>query len=85
MKVTCLDAGREPRAKPNPNYPKGIDLDVSEGAKHTCVAELPYPAKRCGTYVVQCEVCGYSVACTTAGRIDDPKSIKLPCQLKAVA
>lgn len=85
MKVRWLDGGREPQCPPNPDYPKGIDLDVSDGAKHTCVAELPYPAKRCGSYVVGCEVCGITVACTTAGRSDDPRSIKLPCQIKAAA
>lgn len=85
MKVRWLDGGREPQCAPDPEFPQGIDLDCSGRAKHTCVVELPYPAKRCGTYVVQCEVCGFSAACTTAGRPDDPRTIKLPCQIKAAA
>jgi hypothetical protein len=79
------DAGREPKCAPNPDYPNGIDLDVSDGADKTCVADLPYPAKRIGSYAVECQVCGATAACTTAGRVDDPKSIKLACRLASDA
>jgi hypothetical protein len=79
--VRWVDAGREPQCQPNPNYPKGIDMDCSEGAQATCTIRLPYPARRCGYYHIMCETCGLSVACTTAGRPDDPRSIKLACQL----
>ena len=81
MKVTWKDAGKEPSCAPNPSYPNGIDLDMSEGAEKTCVADLPYPARRIGSYTVECPVCGQRVACTTAGRPDDPKTIKLACRL----
>lgn len=81
MKVTWYDAGREPKCAPNPDYPKGIDVDGSMGAVATCTAELPYPARRCGHYEVVCETCGLSVGVTTAGRPDDPRSIKLACKL----
>jgi hypothetical protein len=79
MKVTWDDAGREPKGKSNPDYPNGIDLDVSHGAELTCTTQLPYPAKRIGSYTVECPVCGTRVGCTTAGRPDDPRSIKLAC------
>ncbi len=79
IRVTWHDRGREPQCEPNPNYPTGIDLDASDGAKKTCVASLPYPAKRCGYFVVKCRACGTRVACTTAGRIDDPRTIKIAC------
>jgi hypothetical protein len=83
MKIEWHDAGREPRVKPNPAYPEGIDVDMSEGAAKTCRTELPYPAKRIGSYTVECEKCGLRVGLTTAGRADDPRSVKLACKSKA--
>ena len=83
--VHWLDRQREPKDAPDPNYPFGIDLDVSKGAKATCTAKLPYPAKRCGVYIVQCQLCGFTAAVTTAGRADDPKSVKIPCKLASGA
>lgn len=78
--ITFLDSGREPKCAPNPDYPLGRDMDVSEGATKFCKVSLPYPAPRCGVMAVQCLACGYSAACTVAGRVDDPRSIKLPCK-----
>jgi hypothetical protein len=43
---------------------------------------LPYPAKRIGHYRIECELCGLRVACTTAGRPDDPRSIRIACKLQ---
>lgn len=86
MKIDWIDSGREPQCAPNPKYPMGIDVDMSDGAAKTCSAALPYPAKRCGAYIVECEKCGQRVAITTAGRPDDPRSAKLACyarELKA--
>lgn len=85
MKITWVDRGREPQEQPNPDYPDGIDLDCSNGADAACKADLPYPAKRCGYYVVECPVCGFTAACTTAGRPDDPRSIKMPCKVAGAA
>ena len=79
MKVAWVDSGREPQCKPDSNYPNGKDLDISLG-KRSCLVELPYPAKRCGYYVIECEKCNFSMACTTAGRPDDPKSLRVPCK-----
>lgn len=78
--IEWLDSGREPRVKPNPAYPNGIDLDVSDGQIPTCQAMLPYPAKRIGSYVVECRLCGIRIGCTTAGRPDDPRSIRIACK-----
>jgi hypothetical protein len=80
MKITWIDDKREPRAKPNPLYPDGIDLDISAGKQKTCSTPLPYPARRCGHYLVICEMCGLRVIVTTAGRPDDPRSLKLACK-----
>ena len=77
--VEWLDGGREPQCAPNPKYPNGLDADASAGAKETCKIALPYPAKRCGLYVVRCPICGIKVAVTTAGRADDPRSVTVAC------
>ena len=80
LTVEWIDRGREPQAEPDPKYPSGIDVDVSEGAAKICTASLPYPAKRCGLYLIKCSVCGLSVGVTTAGRPDDPRSVKVACK-----
>ncbi len=79
-KILWHDAKREPQCPPNEAYPNGIDVDVSRKAKDTCKANLPYPARRCGYYIVQCSKCDSTIAITTAGRPDDPRSVTLPCQ-----
>jgi hypothetical protein len=76
------DSGQEPREQPNPDYPEGIDLDVTGGITPACLVSLPYPARRIGHYRIECEYCGLRVACTTAGRPDDPRSIKMACKLQ---
>lgn len=80
LSAAWIDAGREPKSPPNPAYPDGIDLDVSNGAERSCGRLLPHPAKRCGTYLVWCGHCGAKVAVTTAGRPDDPRSIRIACK-----
>lgn len=77
--ITWFDSGREPQCPPDPNYPEGKDFDVSDGAAQTCTVELPYPAQRCGHYIVRCALCRFSMGITTAGRPDDPRKIKMPC------
>jgi hypothetical protein len=79
MKIDWIDGKREPQEQPDPNYPDGIDLDLSRGKRPVCEVKLPYPAKRCGHYIVKCEVCDQVVAVTTAGRPDDPRLVKLRC------
>lgn len=78
--VTFQPSGRgKAQCAPNPLYPEGIAVDVSRGAKLTCLVPLPYPAPECGMYLVRCLICDNSVALTVAGRPDDPVSIRLPC------
>jgi hypothetical protein len=81
IEVEWKDAGREPKVAPNPAYPNGIDLDMSAGAAATCSVVLPYPAKRCGYFVLRCRTCHQVIAVTTAGRRDDPRSAKIACKL----
>jgi hypothetical protein len=82
ISVKWFDSGREPKVAPNPKYPDGIDIDLSAAGRVSCQTALPYPAKRCGYYTVKCQKCGYSAIVTTAGRPDDPRSVKLPCKKK---
>lgn len=79
MKIHWIDREREPQCPPDPKFPQGVDVDISAGAPMTCVTDLPYPAPRCGFYSIKCEKCGESVLVTTAGRPDDPRSVKIAC------
>jgi hypothetical protein len=83
--ITWRDSGKPPQVKPNPDYPTGKDVDVTDDAADSCTVPLPYPAKRIGAYIVACKLCGYRAGCTTAGRPDDPRSIRLPCKTGAAA
>ena len=75
------DTGRLPQNPPDPRYPDGVDLDVSQGAAATCTVPLPSPAPfgHVGLWLLCCEICGYKAAISAAGRPDDPRSVTLPC------
>lgn len=79
LRFEWFDSGRSPRIKPNPAFPDGVDVDIARGQKK-CRTDLPYPAKRIGHYLVNCDVCGATALITTAGRPDDPRSVTLPCK-----
>jgi len=79
LKVEWIDGGREPTQKPNPDYPDGIDVKIGGGPVF-CMIDLPYPAKRIGHYLIQCDTCHTTALITTAGRPDDPRSVKIPCK-----
>jgi len=85
--VKFLDSGRSPQCPPNPAYPNGIDVDArtaeERGKLHPhCCYGVPYPAPRCGAYVVECEQCEARMAVTVAGRSDDPRSVTMSCKGK---
>lgn len=77
-----IDGKRWPKNRPDPRYPDGIDVDGSRGAAMNCFTQLPYPAKRCGHYLVTCDLCGQRAVVTTAGRKDDPRSVRIACRRK---
>ena len=80
FKIEWIDKKREPVVAPDPRYPLGVDVDgVTDPKKPRCKTALPYPAKRCGTYLIVCTDCGFSAAVTTAGRPDDPRSFETNC------
>ena len=85
LKVEWVDRNREPQCAANPDYPRGMDADLSEGAAKTCTTKLPYPARRCGIYIVSCDQCGNRHGITTAGRPDDPRSITMACYEHAMS
>jgi hypothetical protein len=80
LKVIWHDHRREPKCPPNPDFPEGKDIDLSAGEPMVCTTQLPYPAKRCGMFIVACGCCGLTVGITTAGRPDDPRSVIIPCR-----
>ncbi len=82
--IKWVDGNREPQCKPNPAYPNGIDIDCSYSRSPICKSDLPYPAKRCGIYVVECLECGQIMVITTAGRLDDPRSVTLSCEMRGM-
>jgi hypothetical protein len=85
--VRWVDRGYEPKQPPNPSYPTGIDVDLTGGDRlvRSCKASLPYPAKRVGYYAVTCGRCHMTTIVTTAGRPDDPRSVRMACKRKAEA
>lgn len=80
LQVQWHDGGREPSSPPDPGAPHGVVVDLSNHAVRTCKTSLPYPARRCGTYVIACDVCGLTAAVTTAGRADDPYLVQVACK-----
>lgn len=82
FKIHWIDRDRDPKYPPDPAYPNGIDIDCSKGQSPSCKSALKYPARRCGMYFVECNVCGTYAVITTAGRIDDPRSVTLACDPK---
>ena len=85
LTIRWTDAGREPRCPPNPRFPQGMSIDLCAPGtppSHACTVALPYPAKRCGAYLIHCTLCGQRVGVTTAGRPDDPRTLRLPCKLR---
>lgn len=81
FEISWHDAGTEPRHPANPAYPNGVDLIAATPGVAQCKAALPYPARRIGTYLVECHRCGLRVVVSTAGRRDDPKSITVACKV----
>jgi hypothetical protein len=78
FRVQFLSRHRKASCDPNPDYPEGIDVD--NGMRPACQIRLPYPAECVGLWYVECLECQANMLLTTAGRIDDPRSVALPCR-----
>ena len=79
MKIKWYDSGREPQCASDSAFPNGKHVDLTVGGAKACRIALPYPVKRIGIYMVSCEGCGLRVGVTTAGRPDDPRSVRMTC------
>jgi hypothetical protein len=79
--VDWVDQHRTSTQAADPAYPNGSAIDVALDAMRACRVELQCPAERCGLWVITCRACGYSIALGTAGRADDPSSVRVPCKL----
>lgn len=77
--ITWVDRKRWPQDKPDPAFPEGVDIDLTQGGSPSCGSPLPYPAKRCGLFYVECRRCRANAVITTAGRVDDPRSVRIRC------
>jgi hypothetical protein len=78
--IKWIDRYRSAKSPANPEYPNGVDVDMSTQMLPSCQSPLPYPAPRCGMYIVTCKTCGTSAVITTSGRLDDPRSVKISCR-----
>jgi len=79
ISVRWFKRGGKARCPANPAYPDGVVVDMTEGQARQCPVPLPYPAKEVGTWYVTCNTCGVKAAVTAAGRADDPREVRLPC------
>lgn len=85
-KITWHGTGRRATQPSNPAYPYGIDIGMAKNhgsLRMVCKVELPYPAACIGHWVITCLDCDMTVACTAAGRRDDPRSITIACKTKS--
>lgn len=85
LTVEWIDHGRETQCKPDPAFPKGRDIDGRLDNGPSCKIALPYPARRCGAFIIRCTRCHITVGITTAGRPDDPRSIEINCKIAGTA
>ena len=76
--IEFIDYGRPPKEPPDPLYPHGVDVDLSNGAETVCSIKLP-KVTTTGLFIAACDVCGKKVGVTAAGRADDPRSLKISC------
>jgi hypothetical protein len=81
IEVYFLDSGREPQCKADPRYPDGVHLNLAVGAEQKCTRNVPWPAPRCGTYVIECKKCGFKGAIKVGGSPDDPRIVTMPCKI----
>jgi hypothetical protein len=79
--VDWIDGARVATYPADPSYPDGQAIDVALDAVRACRVELACPAAGVGLWLVVCRGCGYAITLSTAGRADDPKSVRLPCRL----
>ena len=80
FRCSFVDRRGPPKVAPDPAFPTGKDLDVTRLDGPSCTVAIPYPAEERGVWIIECSRCKYRVAVTAAGRLDDPRSIRVPCK-----
>lgn len=82
LEVQWFDRGFVATKPADPRYPIGMDIvePSFDPEQPSCSTALKWPAPRCGHHVVLCDTCGKSITVTTAGRLDDPRSLKINCK-----
>lgn len=80
LRVIWVDSGREPKCAPDPEHPDGVVVDMRTNDGPSCETDLPYPARRCGHYMITCKICKLAAIVTTAGRPDDPRHVIVTCK-----
>jgi hypothetical protein len=73
--IDVVEGGGITIRHPHPNGMKVAELFAGTG----CAFDLPYPSPRCGVLVVTCDRCGKRVALIVAGRLDDPRWLRMEC------
>jgi hypothetical protein len=79
--VDWVDLHRSSDAPADPAFPAGSPIDVALDALRACRIELPWPAERCGIWLVTCQKCGLYIRLKTTGKADDPNSLRVACRL----
>lgn len=80
LQISWTARGGKAQHPADRRWPQGVDLDISNGAAASCTTTLPYPAPCIGTHLVRCSECGATAAVTAAGRADDPRTLRVPCE-----
>lgn len=75
--MTVIENDLGVRRRPHPPCDT-IDIVATTGKG--CTFQLPYPSPRCGLIVVECDTCHKRTALTVAGRIDDPRVLRMICK-----
>jgi hypothetical protein len=79
LRKRWISRHRKPTQPSDSMYPDGIDVDASRG-RAFCSITLDHPTAECGLWIVTCDVCNQRILLTTAGRLDDPRSLKMACR-----
>lgn len=80
--VMFLESGRPAPAKGDPQFPDGRDVDLRcPSLEIGCCYNVPYPAPRPGSYILECSRCTATATVVVAGRVDDPRTVVMPCDM----
>jgi hypothetical protein len=79
FRITWHDRQREATVPADRTFPNGRDIDYAGPGARACLVELAHPASRVGFWTLFCLKCRSHAGVGTAGRADDPRSVRVPC------